>query len=158
MHTWGKKSEHGFNLLEVVIAAMIFSVTTLSFMGVWGMQVRAVEKSRHVMVATFIAEGLIAEARAQGYERTNPGITLFAFDPNDPNNPDAQFVQVETSLRGPDGTWTSKLVNYRASREVIDVFPTDPNDKVRSVIVKVNWDDSSKVGEIVLETFVAGVF
>lgn len=143
----------GFNLLEVVIACFIFSVTTLAFLGVWGMQVRAVEKSRHSMVATFIAEGLIAEARSLGYERTVLGLEVF-------DGETEPYLQVETEIRGPDGTWNTSTVKYHAQRFIQeeDVTPAPYDDKVRSVLVTVTWEDSSKVGEIKLETLVAGVF
>ena len=49
----------GFNLLEVIVAAFIFSVVSVAFLGVWGQQARAMEKSRHIMVANFLAEQLI---------------------------------------------------------------------------------------------------
>jgi hypothetical protein len=51
-------------------------------------------------------------------------------------------------------------VKYNATREVLTyVDPSSPDpdgDKLKQVIVRVKWEDTTKNGEIVLETFLAG--
>jgi Tfp pilus assembly protein PilV len=142
----------GFNLLEVVIAAFIFSTVSISFLGVWGQQVRALEKSRHLMVATFLAEQLINESMSNGYERTK------VTDPAE--GPEKIDITMETSSRNPSNpdpeNWDKIAVVYHATREVQPSGNPDV-DKLKQVIVKVAWEDTTKKGEVVLETFLAGV-
>lgn len=139
----------GFNLLEVVIAAFLFSVVSISFLGVWGMQVRGLEKSRHVMVATFLAEQMIEESMSGGYERSK--ITK----PDE--GPEVEPIVMTTETRNPSNPnqWDEIEVTYTTSREVRPFLDPDV-DKVKQVIVKVKWEDTTKTGEVVLETFLAG--
>ena len=142
----------GFNLLEVTIAAFIFSAVSISFIGVWGQQVRALEKSRHVLTATFLAEELIEEAMAKGYEQNKA-------DEGPEAIPD-ENIDVSHFARDPQGNWNEMHVKYIATREVltyVDPASLEPTaDKLKQVIVRVKWEDTTKNGEIVLETFLAG--
>lgn len=142
-------------MLEVTIAAFIFSIVSISFLGVWGQQVRSLEKSRHLMVATFLAEELIEESMTDGYERTRltePATGLVEVP-----------ITIVTEFRSPDDPeeWDEIPVTYITTREVKTYVPpgsTDPDDeKVKQVIVRVKWQDTTKTGEVVLETFLAGV-
>lgn len=144
----------GFNLLEVTVAAFIFSVVAISFVGVWGQQVRALEKSRHIMVATFLAEELIEESMAKGYEQSK------LTDPADPTTMELDPIEMFHYSRDPQGQWQEMKVYYTATREVKvfnDPITANPDDdKLKQVIVKVTWQDTTKNGEVVLETFLAG--
>ena len=146
----------GFNLLEVTVAAFIFSVVAISFLGVWGQQVRALEKSRHVMVATFLAEELIEESMAKGYAQTK------VTDPADPTSSQLDPIEMSHYNRDPHGEWQEMKMFYSATREVKEYKDPDPkaidpdNDKLKQVIVTVKWEDTTKTGEVVLETFLAG--
>lgn len=150
MRSARRHNPRGFNLLEVIIAAFIFSAVAISFLGVWGQQVRASEKSRHLMVATFLAEELIEESMLRGYEQMKltdteaglaelPPFTLYHYvrDPKSPTE------------------WIEMAVNYTATREVKQYLDPD-DDKLKQVIVRVKWEDTTKQGEVVLETFLAG--
>ncbi len=142
-------SRRGFNLLEVTIAAFLFSVVSIAFLGVWGMQVRGLEKSRHVMVATFLAEQMIEESMAGGYERSK------LTKPDE--GPEIEPIVMTTEMRNPSdpNQWDQIEVTYTTSREVRAIM--DPTvDKVKQIIVKVKWEDTTKQGEVVLETFLAG--
>lgn len=141
----------GFNLLEVVIAAFIFSAVSISFVGVWGQQVRALEKSRHVMVATFLAEQLIEESMANGYERSR------VTEPPVGEGPEEIIIPMITETRDPRNhdNWIEAPVTYTATREVLQIGDPD-DDRLKQVVVTVTWEDSTKTGEIVLETFLAG--
>ncbi len=141
----------GFNLLEVTIAAFIFSVVSISFLGVWGQQVRVLEKSRHLMVATFLAEELIEESMAKGYGQIK--ITEL------PEDIETDKITMETESRDTQGIdqWSSIPVDYTWTREVKLVPGSDPDlDRIKQVIVKVQWVDTTKTGEVILETFLAG--
>lgn len=140
-----------FNLLEVTIAAFIFSAVSISFVGVWGQQVRALEKSRHLMVATFLAEELVEESMAKGYNQTK-------LTPQ-PEDIETDTITMTTETRNAQGVdqWDTINVDYTWTREVRLPPNSDPdNDKIKQVIVKVNWTDTTKTGEIVLETLLAG--
>jgi hypothetical protein len=131
----------------VVIASFLFSTIAVAFLGVWGMQARGLEKSRHSLVATMLAEELVEETMAKGYETTQ--IT------EGPPEPDEIFM--ETESRGPSGEWTSIPVTYTSERTVAPIGDPD-KDKLKMVTVKVTWDDSTNIGEVVLVTYLAGVF
>lgn len=144
-------SVRGFNLLEVVIAAFIFSASCIAFLGVWGQQVRALEKTRHRLVANFLAEDLIEESMAAGYQKTHV---------TDADHPaQLEDIKMKISTRGPSSKgledWEEIEVLYHVSREVT-IFGVAGKDKLKQVVVKVTWDDSTKVGEVVLETILAG--
>lgn len=148
------QENRGFNLLEVVIAAFIFSVSAIAFIGVWGMQVRGLEKSRHTLVATFLAEEIVEQAMADGYERTAPTTMPLDEVPYD--------IDTE-SLNPTTGVWERHSVTYVTTMQVTEIDGEDPNtdiddDKVKQILVRVTWEDTTKTGEIVLETFVAGTF
>lgn len=149
-----RRGRRAFNLLEVTVAAFIFSAVAISFVGVWGQQVRALEKSRHLMVATFLAEELIEESMAKGYEQAK------LTDPGDPTSMELDPIEMVHSSRDPQGQWQDMKVFYTATREVREY--SDPStavpadDKLKQVIVTVKWEDTTKTGEVVLETFLAG--
>lgn len=149
MRGFRTKQKRGFNLLEVVVAAFIFSVVSIAFLGVWGQQVRAMEKSRHLMVATFLAEQLIEESRAGGY--------LQAKLTEESEGPEIEpiIMTTETRNHSDPNVWDAIEVTYTTSREVRQ-FGDPDNDKLKQVIVKVSWEDTTKTGEVVLETFLAG--
>lgn len=144
-----RQRSRGFNLLEVTIAAFIFSVVSISFIGVWGQQVRAMEKSRHVMVATFLAEELIEESMAKGYEQSK------LTDPAE--GPEEIPIVLTHEARDPSNRdqWNQMEVEYKATR-LVRTYRDPDQDKLKQVIVKVTWEDTTKSGEVVLETFLAG--
>ncbi len=144
-----RQRSRGFNLLEVTIAAFIFSAVSISFIGVWGQQVRAMEKSRHVMVATFLAEELIEESMAKGYEQSK----LTDAD----EGPEEIPIVLTHETRDPRNhdQWNEMEVEYTATRR-IQTYGNPDTDKLKQVIVKVTWVDTTKTGEVVLETFLAG--
>jgi Tfp pilus assembly protein PilV len=139
--------QRGFNLLEVAIAGFIFATISVAFMGVWGMQVRAVEKSRHSLVATMLAEELIEQAMDDGFERTAL---------SKPDDKPLDTIEMETEHRGPGGNWSTIPVTYYPERAVTDIGTDE--DRLKKVEVTVKWEDSSGGGSIKLVTYLAGVF
>ena len=137
----------GFNLLEVVMASFLFSTLAVAFLGVWGMQVRATEKSRHKLVATLLAEQLAEEAMTKGYElmRKTEG------------PPEPLTIPMETESRGANGEWTSIPVTYTATTTVKEIND-GPDDRLKQVIIEVTWSDSTQTGKVELETYLAGTF
>jgi Tfp pilus assembly protein PilV len=147
-----RREKWGFNLLEVTIAAFIFSTVSISFIGVWGQQVRALEKSRHLLVATLLAEEYISDSMAKGYEQSKAD--------EGPEEIPLSDLNIFHEIRDPQGNWTEAKVNYYITREVftyVDPDTTNPDDdKLKQVVVRVKWEDTTKSGEVVLETFLAG--
>lgn len=148
MLTRGFRRQSGFNLLEVVIAAFLFSTIAVAFLGVWGMQARGLEKARHNLVATMLAEELVEETMAEGYELTR--VTE--------GEPEPKIINMETESKAPDGSWSVIPVTYTSTRTVEVIGDLDDDDKLKMVTVRVTWEDTTKNGEVVLVTYLAGVF
>ena len=149
-----RTKQRAFNLLEVVIASFIFSAVAVAFLGVWGLQVRSLEKSRHRLVASLLAEEYIEQSMSDGFERTP--LTAAGEEPFE------EELVMETERRDPrvaspddENAWQTIEVKYRIQREVI-AFGDDA-DKLKQVLVTVSWDDTSGNGKIVLETYLAGL-
>ena len=135
-------------MLEVAIAGFLFATVSVAFLGVWGMQVRSFEKSRHHLVATAIAEDLVEQAMEAGFERTP--VTLPGDDPALPP------IDMITEHKGPDGEWSEVTVWYEAAKQVEEIGT--PDDKLERVTVEVSWKDSAGGGTIKLVTYLAGVY
>lgn len=140
-------SRLGFNLLEVVIASFLFSTIAVAFLGVWGMQARGLEKSRHNLVATMLAEQLVEETMAEGYELTPV---------SKEGESDTSEIVMETESRTKTGEWVKIPVKYSTERTVALIG--EEEDKLKQVVVRVTWEDTTKNGEVVLVTYLAGVF
>ena len=155
MYFCTKNKKTGFNLLEVMIASFIFSVVSVAFLGVWGMQARALEKSRHSLVASMLAEQLVEDAMNDGFERTPS--TRDRDAPVGDDLPILEDIEMKHELRDPTGVdkWGEISVKYHTEVSVVEFG--DEDDKLKKVIVTVRWDDTTKVGKIVLVTYLAGV-
>lgn len=110
------------------------------------MQARGLEKSRHSLVATMLAEQMVEEAMAEGYELVK--ITEGESEP--------KVIEMATESRSGTGEWVEIKAKYTTSRTVKAIGEED--DKLKLVTVKVTWEDSTKNGEVVLVTYLAGVF
>lgn len=124
-------------MLEVVVAMLIFSTVTIAFLGAWSYHVRASEKSRHYLVASFLAESLIEKAISQGYN----GLEV---------KPEEGEARMKITARG-----TETEVVYKTFQNVTEIGDLSV-DRLKSVVVVVTWEDSNKTGEVRLETVVAG--
>ena len=77
--------------------------------------------------------------------------------------PEIEPIVMTTETRNPSNPshWDKIEVTYTTSREIRqyydpDIGDIDRDDKLKQVIVKVSWEDTTKTGEVVLETFLAG--
>lgn len=132
----------GFNLLEMLIAGFIFSLASIFMVGVWGTHYRSVSKSRHRIVANFIAESTIERAIADGYDalpdsdvQTN---VHRVFTTRHGNTSEIEYTITMTIQRF--GNLTPPL----GGRE----------DKLKKVTVEVTWDEPRLQGYLVLDTVV----
>lgn len=140
---------NGFNLLEVIIAGFIFSVVSIAFLGVWGIQIRSMEKSRHHLVATHLAEHTIESIMSDGYQRT-PVTT-------DESGPRTEMIEMDTHQKRPSGDWVTTQAIYRSEVQVEQIPIGGENDLIKRVIVTITWEDASHSGDITLATYLAGV-
>lgn len=111
------------------------------------MQVRRLEKSRHHLVATMLAESIVEESMQDGFERT--ALTI-------PDEIEVVPVTMETDFKSPTGEWSVIPVVYSVTKSVIAIGEKD--DKLKKVEVSVTWTDSAGGGKITLITYLAGVF
>ncbi|MBI3927404.1 MAG: hypothetical protein HY319_17835 [Armatimonadetes bacterium] len=129
------KSPHktsGFNLLEVVVATLLFNLVVVFSIGLWATHARTLEKSRHRMVATFLAEQTMENALAEGFYGVKNG---------------ADTIAMKTTVHG-----TVTTVKYDYSVEVAET--DDPN--LKSIVVKVKWpDDDAQIREVRYETLLS---
>ncbi len=58
----------GYNLLETILAGVLFSIVSVGLIGLWTNYARAMEKSRHRIVASYLAEKVMEECLALGYD------------------------------------------------------------------------------------------
>ncbi len=118
------------------MAAFLFSVVSVGFAQVWVYHTRSIEKTRHFLVASHLAESLIERKMALGYSGTELGV-------------EEDFTIMNTRQRGKDIE-----VRYDWTVTIEEIGGAE--DKKRSVVVLVNWKDSTNdQGEIRLETIVA---
>lgn len=108
--------------METIIAGIIFSVVAVLLMGVWDMQFKAMLKSKETAVASFLAERIMEECVAAGFDR----VELLYPDP----------VELEVRTRTKAGV---KTTNYET---VVDTSVTHPDSKQKVVIVRVTFHDN----------------
>jgi type II secretory pathway pseudopilin PulG len=121
-----KQSGRGFNLLECVIAATIFSGTVLLFLGVWTNFYAAQAKSRNRLAATSLARGVLEQRIAAGFAASPPG------------DYPVETVALATQIRGKD---LETVLTYQFYSE--DTTPPGaPANSYRKLEVVVRWEDS----------------
>lgn len=107
---------------------MIFAVISVFLMGVWDMQFDAMLKSKETAVASFLAERIMEECVAAGFEEA---ALLY---------PAPENIQVRSRTKSGDS-----ITNYQVEVDV-QPHPADPpppnNDRV-TVVVKVTYTDST---------------
>jgi Tfp pilus assembly protein PilV len=57
--------------LEAIIAGVLFAVVTVFLMGIWDMQFKAMLKSKEAAIASFLAEQIMEECIAAGFEEAD---------------------------------------------------------------------------------------
>lgn len=132
----------GFNLLEVVVGAFIFSVAAIALIGIWGTHYRAVGKARHKLVANFLAESVIERALAEG----------FGGLPDNDTSTAQQAVSTNLNDQTIDVTYTITTVVERVG--LINVTPPDRPDKLKKVSVTVEWTDTTGPSKVEIQTVV----
>jgi hypothetical protein len=63
-----RRTTGGHNLLEAILAGIIFATVCVGLMGIWQMQFQAMLKSKETAVASFLAEKIMEECVAAGFD------------------------------------------------------------------------------------------
>lgn len=137
-----RSTQRGFNLLEVVVGAFIFAITSVALLGVWGTHYRSLAKSRNKIVANFLAEAVIERAISDGYD----GIA--------DNSSTTTTQTVTTGLNGQmiDVVYTVQTDTLRFGN--VNVVAPAREDKLKKVSVLVTWDEPGGTNKVHIETVV----
>ncbi len=112
-------------MLEAIIAGIIFSVVAVFLMGIWDMQFKAMLKSKETAVASFLAERIMEECIAAGFEAVE-----LAYP-----QPYEEFIDIRSrTKKGESLTTYTVIVEW-------DAHPTDATQK--TVKVQVKYNDST---------------
>ncbi len=138
-----KRSVGGFNLLEVILGAFIFSTVSIGLMGVWISHHRSLGKSRNNVVANLLAQAVIERAIADGF---------FGL----PDSSSTLVKQtVTTSLNGQVIDVGYDIQTDISRFGVVAPLPPAREDKLKKVSVRVSWTEPSGSRDLTLETIVA---
>lgn len=119
-----RRSSRGYNLLETILACMIFSMVSVGLIGLWGNYARAMEKARHHIVASYLAEKVMEECVVLGYDLVD-------------GKADASPVEHELQHTHKGQTIVS---TYQVTVEVI---PDSSGEPAKTVKVAVKWNDTT---------------
>lgn len=124
----------GFNLLEMMVGLLLFTIIATAFGGVWNAYYQMIGKARSTLVASHLAEDIMEGQLALGWQSVtvNPG-------------PGHQFTMVQVV----DGNETEIVYDYWI--EVRDL--SDPGYiGLKQVVVHVSWNEPSGKREVTCET------
>lgn len=130
------KRARGFNLLELIIASLIFSFITIAMMGVWGTYAKMTGKARGMLVGTHLAERVMEDQLALGWQ-AEPIL----------ETENRTFVMVQTV---DDGTIE---ISYHYWVDVVDMS-TMPHLGLKQITVHVAWQEPSGRREVSCESLV----
>ena len=121
------RGTRGHNLLETILASILFAVISVALLGIWGMQARAMHKSKNVLLAAFVAERTMEECVAAGFDRVED---LY------PQPPVPNVININT--RSNTG---SAAIEFTTS-VTVGAHPTDSTNQ-KTVEVRVDFTDST---------------
>lgn len=116
-------SEHGFSLLEVVVAVAVFSLGALAVLNVLGQSSLSTVADESRAVAAIIAENRLAEAMAQSSPPTS-GVTRgseialsrsWDWEMHVGPSPQSRILRIDVNVREAGGNQTlASLASFRA--------------------------------------------
>ncbi len=130
----------GHSLLEAVLAAMLFSIVTVLLMGVWDMQFRAMSKSKEMVVASYLAERVMEDCVAAGYQ------VMAGEDDYEP------LYQVPVELRVRSRTRAGEKETVYLATATTERHVNFPSDPQIFVTVKVAYTDSTGPNSVTYTT------
>lgn len=125
-----RRKQSGHNLLETVLAGLIFAVVAVFLMGVWDMQFKAMLKSKETAIASFLAEKIMEECIAAGYDK----VDLLYPTPE-------QFTVRSRTRAGEAFAQYTITVSPPAALPPSTPPPTSPD--LKQVVVSVTYSDST---------------
>lgn len=133
--------EKGHSLLEMILAALLFSTVAVGVLAVWVMQHKAVTKSGHVLVAQYFGEQLMEECIAARYDGVD---SLDSTPPNPPVEP-LIMEEVEKGM--------TRQIVYSATIEVQNVQVQAGVNDTKLVVVTVTWEGKDGLSQIDFRTY-----
>ena len=125
-----RRKNSGHNLLETVLAGLIFAIVAVFLMGVWDMQFKAMLKSKETAIASFLAEKIMEECIAAGHDKVGD---LYP-------TPEQFTVRSRTRAGESFATYTI-TVSPPAPLPPSTVPPANPD--LKQVVVTVTYNDST---------------
>lgn len=122
-----RRYNRGHNLLEAIIAGIIFSVVAVFLMGIWDMQFKAMLKSKETAIASFLAERVMEECIAAGFDGVDE---LYDGEPKE------IVVHSRTKKGESDTTYTFDVKINEPPYE-------HPDSTQKTVVVIVSYSDST---------------
>ena len=135
------RREKGHSLLEMILAALLFSTVAVGILAIWVMQHKAVTKSGHVLVAQYFGEQLMEECIAARYDGVD---SLDSTPPNPPVEP-LIMEEVEKGM--------TRQIVYDATIEVQNVQVQAGVNDTKLVIVTVTWEGNDGLSQIDFRTY-----
>ena len=130
----------GHSLLEMILAALLFSTVAVGVLAVWVMQRKAVTKSGHVLVAQYFGEQLMEECIAARYD----GVPSMETSPTNPP-PELAMQEIEKGM--------AREIIYTGEIEVQDIQAQAGVSDTRLVIVTVTWESGDGRSQIDFRTY-----
>ncbi len=118
-----RSRQWGHNLLEMILAVVIFSTISVFLLGIWNMHYQAMSKSRAVLVATYLGEQVMEECIAARFDLVD---TLY------PPPPAVQELEVTSRTRAGEQTVIFEVM--------VSITPNGTSEKFVEVDVSWNGD------------------
>lgn len=129
-----KSQEPGFNLLETIIASMIFLSTIVVITSVWVWYGRTVAVSRNVLVGSQLGESVIEQCVGTGFHQIDSM-----------HNKLRVFVMTTTI----DG---KEIKNVYRCKVMVSPLGITTGVNLKTVVVEVSWDNKTGPEAIKFET------
>lgn len=124
MRTLVTRKRGGFNLLEVIIASIIFSTALVLMLALWRVYHSALTQSKNRLVASGLARAVLEQRLAEGYAALTGIIDL----------PQNQTFQSRSQVRGRVIT-TEFRTTFTATETSKPIF--------RKLVTEVEWDEDT---------------
>lgn len=126
----------GHTLLEMILAAILFSTVAVGILSVWTMQHKAITKSGNVLVAQYLGERLMEECLAAKYD----GVDSLAGP-----TPDMNLNEVVKGI--------TKTTVYRGNIAVSNLPVSTGINNGKLVVVTVTWESGDGKSSIEYRTY-----